>query len=565
MSVNRTAQNLLRLWLKFSAADRFDDATWQPGAAQEQKLLEIVRRGQDTVYGREHRFAQIRSVKDYRDRVPVNSYETLSPYIERIMRAEPNILTNEQPLMFATTSGTTGRSKYIPVTPSYLHEYAHGVHVHTYRLFTDYRDVLEGQILVSTSSDEEGRTEGGFAYGAISGYLSRTQPGPIRRFYVLPYEMTKVKQVDQKYYLTLRHGLAADVRSIVMPNPSSLILLAEKLAAFADELIHDLRTGGVNPRYLPEGAGRQLTAGLQADPRRAEELAALLRRTGRLLPAEVWPNLRVLSCWKGGTMPLYLRRLPEYYGDVPIRDLGYMASEGRGATPLVNSGSAGVVNITSHFFEFLPEEQRDSPNPQFLTCEELESNREYYIYFTTSSGLYRYDINDVVRVVDFYRNTPVIQFVRKGQGISSITGEKLTESQVTAALVDVVEADGFEIEHITACVEWGEPPRYAFYAELPASMSPDRCRRFLVAMDRALSAHNEEYEGKRASQRLGHPVLKRVPPGTYQQLRQKRVAEGAPEAQVKIPHLSTNMKFGEQLQVLEEIHGEREREAIGDD
>jgi hypothetical protein len=252
-------------------------------------------------------------------------------------------------------------------------------------------------------------------------------------------------------------------------------------------------------------------------------------------------------------MPLYLRRLPQYFGDTPVRDLGYMASEGRGATPLVNSGSAGVLNITSHFFEFLPEEQRDDPNPQYLTCDQLESNREYYIYFTTSSGLYRYDINDVVRVVDFYRNTPVIQFVRKGQGVSSITGEKLTESQVTAALLNVVNADGVAIEHVTACVEWGEPPRYAFYAEMGEAMTADDCRRFLTAMDRALCAQNEEYEGKRASQRLGHPVLKRVAPGSYQALRQKRVAEGAPEAQVKIPHLSTNMKFGEQLQVLEEI------------
>ena len=90
--------------------------------------------------------------------------------------------------------------------------------------------------------------------------------------------------------------------------------------------------------------------------------------------------------------------------------------------------------MTSHFFEFVPEEQRDDPNTEFLTADQLESNREYYIYFTTSAGLYRYDINDVVRVVDFYRNTPVIQFVRKGQGMTSITGEKLTESQVTGAL-----------------------------------------------------------------------------------------------------------------------------------
>jgi hypothetical protein len=252
-------------------------------------------------------------------------------------------------------------------------------------------------------------------------------------------------------------------------------------------------------------------------------------------------------------MPLYLRRLPDSYGDVPVRDLGYMASEGRGATPLVNSGAGGVLNVSSHFFEFVREADRDNPDKEFLTGDQLESNEEYFIYFTTSAGLYRYDINDVVRVVDYYRNTPVIQFVRKGQGMTSITGEKLTESQVTGALVDVVDAGGFDVEHFTAAVEWGEPPYYALFAELGDGMTTDRAREFLQRMDSAISSRNIEYEAKRESQRLGPPVLKRVAPGTYQALRQKRVAEGAPEAQVKIPQLSTSMEFGKDLTVLEEI------------
>jgi hypothetical protein len=548
-----TIQKLLRTWLKFSAADKFDDATWDPRAAQERKLLEIVRRNEGTEYGREHSFDRIRSIADFQHGAPPSTYETLEPYIERLLRAEPNVLTADKALMFATTSGTTGKAKYIPVTPSYLAEYQHGVHVHTYRMFTDFPDLLDGKLLVPSSNDVEGKTEGGLPYGAISGYLTKSQPRPIKRFYALPYELCKVKDVEAKYYLTLRHALPADIRVIVMPNPSSMLLLDEKMTAYAEELIRDIRTGAVNPDYVPEGAPKALTDGLSPEPRRADELQAILRASGRLRPLEAWPNLRLLSCWKGGTMPLYLRKLPDAFGALPVRDLGYMASEARGATPLVNSGAGGVLNVTSHFFEFLPEEQRDEPDGTFLTADQLESNREYYVYFTTSGGLYRYDINDVVRVVDFYRQTPVIQFVRKGQGMTSITGEKLTESQVTGALVDVVDAHGFDVEHFTACVEWGEPPYYAFYAELGDSMTPDESRRFVQAMDNAIAGRNIEYEAKRESQRLGAPVLNRVAPGTYQALRQKRVAEGAPEAQVKIPQLSTDMEFGAQLEVLEQV------------
>ena len=252
-------------------------------------------------------------------------------------------------------------------------------------------------------------------------------------------------------------------------------------------------------------------------------------------------------------MPLYLRKIPEVFGDCAIRDLGYMASEGRGGTPLVNSGAAGVLNLTSHFFEFIPEEQRDDPNSDVLTAEELESNREYYVFFTTSGGMYRYDINDVIRVVDFYRNTPVIQFVRKGQGMTSITGEKLAESQVTAALLQVVPSEGLPLQHFTACVEWGEPPRYAMYAEVEAGTTPAQLERFAARMDQALCNLNIEYAAKRESQRLGAPIVRRVAAGSYEALRQRRVSEGAPEAQVKIPHLSTNMRFGEQFEVVEEV------------
>jgi hypothetical protein len=424
-------------------------------------------------------------------------------------------------------------------------------------MFADFDDLLEGRALVSSSSDVEGHTEGGTPYGAISGYITRMQPAFVRRLYVLPYAVCRIKQVDVKYYMTLRYALPADVRLIATPNPSSLLLLADKMTTYAEELIHDIRRGSINPDFVPADAAPRLSTSLAPDSRRASELSAILRRTGRLLPRDVWPNLRVISCWKGGTMPLYLRKLPDVFGECAVRDLGYMASEGRGGTPLVNSGAAGVLNLTSHFFEFIPEAQHDDPNPDILTCDQLESDTEYYVLFTTSGGLYRYDINDVIRVVDFYRNTPVLQFVRKGQGMTSITGEKLAESQVTAALMEVVPREGLGLQHFTACVEWGEPPRYAMYAEVEDATTADALQRFAQRMDETLCSLNIEYEAKRASQRLGPPVVKRVARGSYEALRQRRVAEGAPEAQLKIPHLSTNMKFGDQFDVVQAVTAEK--------
>jgi hypothetical protein len=142
--------------------------------------------------------------------------------------------------------------------------------------------------------------------------------------------------------------------------------------------------------------------------------------------------------------------------------------------------------------------------------------------------------------------------VRKGGGITSITGEKLTEAQVTDALMEVVAAGDYDIRHFTARVEWAAPPRYALYAEEGGGMDAGRRRAFAREMDAVLARTNIEYEAKRASRRLGAPVLRSVAPGSYHALRQRRVAEGAPETQVKIPQLSTSMRFGTDLDVLHE-------------
>lgn len=548
-----------QLWRRLFYIDRFIEATCDPGAAQLHKLLEITRRNRDTVFGRAHDFGQIRSVADYQERVPVQTYDDLAPSIERVKRGEKRILTADDPMMFAVTSGTTGKAKYIPVTPSYLDEYIHGMQIQNYFILDDYPQIGEGKLLGPTSSDVEGFVESGLPYGAISGLVARRQPEAIRRYFALPYELTKVHDLEAKMYLGLRVALEAKITLSGLPNPSSLITLAEKLDRYHDDLISDIEHGRLTDRWpLEPDVRHALERRISANPRRAEELRSIVRNSGSLTPAEAWPSLVLLSCWKGGTMPMYLAKLPRYYGDVPVRDLGYMATEGRFASPIVNSGAAGVLNVTSHFYEFVPESELDAAEPRALTADQLESNERYNVVVTTSAGLYRYNLNDLVRVVDFFHNTPVIAFVRKGQGMSSITGEKLAESQVTTALMRALERSGADVAHFTACVEWGEPPRYQLFVEPADRLTDDQKQGFLDAMEAALRAENIEYVAKRDSERLGHPVLKIVAPGTYNQFKAKRAAQGAAEAQIKVPNLSPDLKFGQDFEVVEVVEPRRE-------
>src|SRR5262245_61443694 len=100
------------------SAARFEKAVSDPNAAQLQLLREFMQRNRDTVYGKENGFGQVNSMEEFRKRVPVVTYDNIEPYIDRMTRGENGILTAQTPVLFAQTSGTTGKPKYIPVTPT---------------------------------------------------------------------------------------------------------------------------------------------------------------------------------------------------------------------------------------------------------------------------------------------------------------------------------------------------------------------------------------------------------------------------------------------------------------
>ncbi|SRR5579875_709126 len=524
---------------------RFRAALSDPGGAQRRKLLRIVRANAGTAFGRKHGFDKIATAKDYQAAVPPHTYEDLRSYVEAEMDGQEMQLTRERPVMFASTSGTTARPKFLPITPSHLRDYSHAFQLHNYQMIRDYPAGASGRFLIIASNDVEGYTRCGVPYGAVSGLLYRSQPPIIKRYFALPYELSKIKNVDSKYYLMLRVAATQNVTAILCCNPSSLLLMAGHLREHASSLIDDIYQGTVDRRFVPGSeVAEAIRPYLRPNRSAARHLNRLLEERGTLSPQDLWPNLTLISCWKGGPMSFYLERLPALFGGVPVRDFGYMASEGRGTVPLANDGAAGVLAVTSHFFEFVPESEAGSPAPTFLTAEELDAGGRYYIYFTTAAGLYRYNIEDLVEVVGFNERTPVIQFIRKGAGFSSITGEKLTEEQVRMALQQTIRRLGMtEIEHFTASVRLGDPPCYALFVELNAGISRALGERFLEMFDRSLGGQNREYSEKRASKRLGAPVLEIVEPGTYARLRQKRVTEGAPEAQVKIPLLASYGDF----------------------
>jgi len=526
-----------------------------PETAQLNKLMQIVRANQNAAFGRVHNFDKIQSYSDFCRYVPASGYEGFEPYIDKLRAGAKSQLTVEEPFMFATTSGTTAKPKFVPITKSHLRDYTHAFQLHNYHLIKDFPRAATGKFLIMTSNDEEGVTESGLPFGAVSGLLNRRQAPIIKRHFAVPSEISRIKDVEAKYYTLLRIAMSRDVTAVLACNPSSLLLLADKMAERAADLVKDIADGGINESIAAELPGhlrQALAPHMEARPDVASRLSSLLNQHGRLLPYQVWPDLAILSCWKGGPMAFYLDKTAQYFGDVHVRDFGYMASEGRGSIPISGEGAGGPLALTSHFFEFVPEDEIDNSDPHFYMLHQLKPGRRYFVYFTTNAGLYRYNINDLVEVESFIDATPVIKFVRKGAGISSITGEKITEEQVLGAFNQAVtRSDLRTIRHFTVEVELSMPPHYVLFLELEQGPSASLLADFAATFDSCLKGQNPEYLDKRDSGRLGAPRVRSLPPGTYQRLRQQRVAEGAPEAQVKIPLLSQQGVFAGRLSLID--------------
>lgn len=509
--------------------------------SQEFKLLQLIRSNEDTAYGKIHSFSTIRSIEDYQKAVPINDYDTLKPYILKSAAGDRQVLTREDPLMFATTSGTTGARKLIPVTHSYMREFRRASTVSGYNLLQHFPTVARGVTLSIFSKAEEGRTEAGIPYGAISGRLYQEEPKLIKKFVApIPYEVFLIEDYESRYYTILRLALTMPVSSIYTLNPSTIMILAKRLAYYGPQLVADIRDGQLRPpTAIPNAIAQTLTGLLTARPTLAKRLAGLLD-ANLFVPDRIWPGLSLIACWTKASAAFYLQDFPEFFGSTAVCDITYGASEGRGTVFL--SPREQMLAIGCHFFEFIQEDDIDSAHPQTLTAEQLEIGKNYYILFTTAAGLYRYHINDIVKVVGWHNTTPLLEFLHKGGNISSFTGEKLTESQVTDAVSQCLKELAIGCAFFTVIPQFRPQPHYELWFE-PRSdqferiFSPDGQARLQQAFDRQLCLANIEYETKRASGRLASPTLKIIPVGSYENLR-KTLGSSGPDAQIKISHLN---------------------------
>ena len=501
---------------------------------QERTLRRVLRTIGSGAYARRFGLQRVTAIRELRAAAPIATYEDLRPSIDRVADGDVGALFHPscRIRMFATSSGTTAKRKLIPVTDAFVQQYRRGWNTFGLKMLRDHPDAVLRAILQSSGRHDEFATPTGVPCGAITGLMARTQKSVVRRFYVGKSEIALISDPRARYYTLMRFAAVRDVAFAVTANPATLIRLAEVANDDCELLIRDVRDGTVSAKLVSNAALRaRLENHCRPDPARAREIEALVHEHGRLRPRDLW-NLSFLACWTGGSLGHYLPIVATWYGAIPIRDIGLLASEGRVTIPLDDNSAVGVLDPHSGVFEFIPADEWDAPGAQALLPHELEAGRDYTVVLTNDAGLVRYRLDDVVRVHGFLDHAPLLEFLHRAGRVSSVAGEKLTENQVVVAVKAVCVSCGCGGVDFVLAPVWDDPPRYRVnvVGDVPAG--------FARQLDRALCASNEEYASRRKSLRLAELEFRRLDADALRRLDERLVASrGSTAEQYKRPHL----------------------------
>ncbi len=471
------------LWLRSNLrhAAAYRRALSNPRRAQEEILFAFLERNATSAYGRQFRYAQIRSVHDFQQAVPVVTYDDLVPWIDRMLHGEERVLTTEAVLRFEKSSGSNGPAKFIPYTETLLQQFRAAIGAWIEDMYRARPGLAFGSQYWSVSPivTEREHTPGGHPIGMEDDteYFAPAVRRWLRWIMAAPGALAATQDVGEHRRLTLAHLMRArDLRFISVWNPSFLTLLLEQLPA-------------------PE------------------------------LATKLWPRLQLISCWTSGAAARAVGDLERLFPDVEIQGKGLMATEGAVSIPRFPDASSPSTQVTipspaltSHFLEFI------ASDGSVHLVGDLDPGETYRVVLTAGNGFARYDLGDRVRAAPPLPGERVarIEFVGRDSNFTDLCGEKLNEVFVGDIIEGVVQR--FDVNGIAMLApEWGQPPHYLLFVDSPqaptiaaavedrlrTSFHYDYCRRLgQLGPTEGIYCQrgNEAYLGVRAAQgmRLGN-------------------------------------------------------------
>lgn len=475
MTERSFAQHLAGEVVAFHAM--LDDAV----AVQAAHLARIVQRNRDTAFGRQHGFADIEGAARFAAQVPIRGYEELAPWIARAAAGETQVLTSEPILAFEETGGSTGGGKLVPYTASGLAEFQAGLRPWLDDLFRAFPSLDAGSFYwsISPACRSPRTTSGGIpvGLGGDAAYFGEALVPAILRTLAVSPEVGAFSDVAEWRRQTLAQlGQRADLAMISVWSPTFLTQLLDG---------------------LPD-----------ADHARR------------------WPRLAVISCWDQAASVPFAQALRDAFPGVLVQGKGLLATEGLVTIPLIGQRWP-VIAPTSGYYEF-----RDAQGAVH-GIGGVRAGMDYELLITNANGFYRYAIGDRVRVHGFVGQAPTLEFIGRGNAVTDLCGEKLTEAFVIEALRSLgLRFSALALDAASA--------RYVLISDADeAPSAPDA--ELLDLLEQGL-VRNPQYAYARRIGQLQAPSMLRLPQPVARWTR-LRQARGQRLGDIKPPVLIGNADF----------------------
>jgi hypothetical protein len=466
-------------------------------ACQQNILHHLVKEGKHTAFGKDHHLEKVRSYADFKQAVPLKDYEQLKPYIDRVVKGEPNVLWKGKPKYLAKTSGTTSGVKYIPITTHSVGNHFYSAQAAIMLFMQEQRDtsMMDGKLIFLSGSPEL-EEKAGIKTGRLSGIVNHEIPSYLKGSQVPTWQTNCIDDWETKVDTIADETLGQDMRMISGIPPW--------MQMYFDRL-HE-KTGGK-----------------------------------RII--EIFPNLKLIT-YGGVNFEPYRAKLEQSIGKkIPTVET-YPASEGFIAYQSSQQEEGLLLNANSGiFFEFVPASEIFNENPTRLNLSQVEIGVNYAIIINNNAGLWGYVIGDTVKFVNL--NTFKIIVTGRIKHFISAFGEHVIAEEVEHALLLAVKQLPAEV------VEFTVAPKIETEGELPYhewliafDTMPSDLLTFANLIDIELRKKNIYYddliEGK-ILQSLKISVLQKDAFIAYMK------AEGKLGGQNKVPRLSNDRILAEKL------------------
>ncbi len=495
--LNFFKKNAALIWAK-KHVQKAEDFKKNAGKDQQDLLLSLVNTAQKTLFGREHDFENIHSVKEFQDRAPVADYEDLKPYIERVKKGQANILWTETPEYFAKTSGTTSGSKYIPISKEGMPFQIAGAQSALFHYISkkNNADFVNGKMIFLQGSPELEEIFG-IKTGRLSGIVAHHIPNYLQKNRLPSWETNIIEDWETKVDKIIEETERENM-TLISGIPPWLIMYFEKLT---------------------EKHGKKIK--------------------------QLFPNLQLIVTGGVNYEP-YRDKMEELLGGKVDIIQTFPASEGFFAFQ-DDYTKEGLLLLTNHgiFYEFIPLEEYGKPGARRLTLKDIELHKDYALILTTNSGLWAYSIGDVVRFIskDPYR----ILVSGRTKHYTSAFGEHVIAFEVEEAMKAAIEKYPAQITefHLAPQVNPSEGlPYHEWLIEF--EKEPEHLEAFREELDQQLRARNTYYNDLISGNILQKLQITRLKKNAFHEYAK---SQGKLGGQNKIPRLANDRKIADLLEI----------------